>query len=92
MTTSESAGIRVSTLELFFDLVAVAQPAAIPLIMAAGAIAEDLPRIRRLGMAEAIGDFGRNAGQVLSGDPPDRTWIKRCRRRRSARRRSATRH
>ncbi|MBO3738435.1 low temperature requirement protein A [Actinoplanes flavus] len=42
-------------------LVAVAQLAAIPLIMAAGAIAEDLPRIRRLGMAEAIGDFGRNA-------------------------------
>ena len=39
-------------------MVAVAQLAAIPIIMAAGAIAEDLPRIRRDGMA-AIGDFGR---------------------------------
>jgi low temperature requirement protein LtrA len=40
-------------------LVAVAQLAAVPLIMAGGAIAEDLPRVRRLGMAAAIGDFGR---------------------------------
>ncbi|MBG0565776.1 low temperature requirement protein A [Actinoplanes aureus] len=41
-------------------LVAVAQLAAIPIIMAAGAIAEDLPRIRREGLS-AIGDFGRSA-------------------------------
>ncbi|MBB2941792.1 low temperature requirement protein LtrA [Actinoplanes lutulentus] len=39
--------------------VAVAQLAAIPIIMSAGAIAEDLPRVRRLGMVAAIGDFGR---------------------------------
>ncbi|BEL09223.1 hypothetical protein Q0Z83_074140 [Actinoplanes sichuanensis] len=38
---------------------AVARPAAVPLILAGGAIAEDPPRIRRLGMAAAIGDFGR---------------------------------
>jgi low temperature requirement protein LtrA len=41
-------------------LVAVAQLAAIPIIMAAGAIAEDLPRICREGLS-AIGDFGRSA-------------------------------
>ncbi|GIE76159.1 low temperature requirement protein A [Actinoplanes philippinensis] len=40
-------------------LVAVAQLAVVPLILAGGAIAEDLPRIRRLGPAAAIGDFGR---------------------------------
>lgn len=42
-------------------VVAVAQLAAAVIILAGGAIAEDLPRIRRLGVSAAIGDFGRGA-------------------------------
>ncbi|MEV6306842.1 low temperature requirement protein A [Actinoplanes sp. NPDC051861] len=41
-------------------VLAVAQLAAVPIIMAACAIAEDYPRIRRLGPT-AIGDFGRTS-------------------------------
>jgi low temperature requirement protein LtrA len=41
---------------------AIAQLAAIPLVMAAAAIIEDLPEWRRSG-STAISDFGRNAGQ-----------------------------
>jgi low temperature requirement protein LtrA len=40
---------------------AVAQLAAIPLIMAASAIIEDMPEVRRTGGSTAIGDFGRTA-------------------------------
>ncbi|BBH66770.1 low temperature requirement protein A [Actinoplanes sp. OR16] len=42
--------------------VAVAQLAAIPILMSAAAITEDLPRVRRMGMVGAIGDFGRTSG------------------------------
>jgi low temperature requirement protein LtrA len=42
-------------------LLAVAQLAAVAAIMAGGAIVEDLERIRRSSLAEAIGDFGRGA-------------------------------
>jgi hypothetical protein len=42
-------------------VVAVAQLAAIPLIMAAAAIIEDLPGMRRTG-STAISDFGRTPG------------------------------
>ncbi|AEV82463.1 hypothetical protein ACWT_1445 [Actinoplanes sp. SE50] len=40
-------------------LLAVAQLAAVAVILAAGAIAEDIPRVRRAGLQAAIGDFGR---------------------------------
>ncbi|GAA2666648.1 low temperature requirement protein A [Actinoplanes palleronii] len=42
-------------------VLALAQLAAIAVLLAGGAIAEDLPRVRRVGTAEAIGDFGRSA-------------------------------
>ncbi|BCJ45151.1 low temperature requirement protein A [Actinoplanes ianthinogenes] len=42
-------------------LLAVAQLAAVAAIMAGGAIAEDIHRIRRSSLAEAIGDFGRGS-------------------------------
>ncbi|GIE84718.1 low temperature requirement protein A [Actinoplanes regularis] len=42
-------------------LLAIAQLAAVAIILAAGAIAEDIPRVRRSGLAAAIGDFGRNS-------------------------------
>ncbi|GAA4599458.1 low temperature requirement protein LtrA [Actinoplanes octamycinicus] len=40
---------------------AVAQLAAVAVVMAGGAILEDVRRIRRSSLAEAIGDFGRGA-------------------------------
>jgi low temperature requirement protein LtrA len=43
-------------------LVAIAQLAAIPLIMAAAAIIEDLPQVRRTGGSTEISTFGRTAG------------------------------
>ncbi|BCY06415.1 low temperature requirement protein A [Actinoplanes sp. L3-i22] len=39
----------------------IAQLAAVAVIMSAGAIAEDIPRVRRAGRDAAIGDFGRGA-------------------------------
>jgi low temperature requirement protein LtrA len=38
---------------------AVAQLGAVAVVLAAGAITEDIPRVRRAGRAAAIGDFGR---------------------------------
>jgi low temperature requirement protein LtrA len=43
-------------------VLAVAQLAAIPLIMAAAAMIEDMPEVRRNGGSTAIGDFGRTGG------------------------------
>ncbi|RSM64934.1 low temperature requirement protein A [Actinoplanes sp. ATCC 53533] len=43
-------------------VLAVGQLAAIPLIMAAAAIIEDLPGVRRAGGSTAISDFGRTPG------------------------------
>ncbi|WP_436522360.1 low temperature requirement protein A [Actinoplanes sp. HUAS TT8] len=40
---------------------AIAQLAATAIILAAGAITEDIPRVRRAGLANAIGDFGRGS-------------------------------
>jgi hypothetical protein len=40
---------------------AIAQLAAIPIIMIAAALHEDLPEVRRTG-STAIGNFGRNPG------------------------------
>jgi hypothetical protein len=42
---------------------AVAQLAAIPIIMAAAAIIEDLPVVRRAGGSTEISTFGRTPGQ-----------------------------
>ncbi len=59
-----ACGIRVAAAVLVLatvplgHVVAIAQLAAIPLIMVAAAITEDIPEIRRSGPA-AIGDFGR---------------------------------
>lgn len=47
-------------------LVAIAQLAAIPLIMTVAAIVEDLPLIRRAGPG-ALGDFGRTRGSGVRG-------------------------
>ncbi|MFC4064049.1 low temperature requirement protein A [Actinoplanes subglobosus] len=56
-----AAAVLVLAVVPLGHLVAVAQLAVVPVILAAGAIAEDMPRIRRLGTAGAIGDFGRGA-------------------------------
>ncbi len=40
---------------------AIAQLGAVAVVLAAGAITEDIPRVRRAGLANAIGDFGRGA-------------------------------
>jgi low temperature requirement protein LtrA len=54
-----AAALILATIPLG-HLSAIAQLAAIPLIMSGVAIAEDLPEVRRAGPA-AIGDFGRGA-------------------------------
>jgi len=57
-----STGVTGST-----DVSAIAQLAAIPIIMAAAAIAEDLPGVRRNGWNTAISSFGRTAGRNEPG-------------------------
>jgi low temperature requirement protein LtrA len=53
------AAVGVSATIPLGHLAAIAQLAAIPIIMAAAAISEDIPAIRRAG-STAIGTFGRN--------------------------------
>ena len=43
-------------------VLAIVQLVAIPVIMAAAAIAEDLPRVRRAGGSTEISSLGRTAG------------------------------
>ena len=64
-----AAAVAVLAVIPLGPLVAVAQLAAIPLIMAAALIAEDIPGVRRAGNT-AIHTFGRTAGPA---QPPDGT-------------------
>jgi low temperature requirement protein LtrA len=55
------AALVVSATVPLGHLSAIAQLAAIPVIMGGAALIEDLPEVRRTG-STAIGDFGRNSG------------------------------
>jgi hypothetical protein len=50
---------------------AIAQLAAIPIIMAGAAVIEDLPELRRSGSTQ-ISDFGRSGGSAEGGRGGDR--------------------